>query len=98
MKNENELKEKMERYSKIEQMKEEEYEMKSYLWELKMEDARMHFRLRTKMFTCKMNQGSDQKNKATLWQCTGCGNVDTQAHILWCPAYQDLRGGEVYGE
>ena len=68
--------------------------MKSYLVELTMEDTRMHFRLRTKMFTCKMNQASDRKNKATLWQCTGCGNVDTQAHILWCPAYQDLRVGK----
>ena len=61
---------------------------------MKMEEARMQFRLRTKMFTCKMNQSSEPKNKATLWECTGCGNVDTQAHILWCPAYQDLRVGK----
>ena len=42
----------------------------------------------------KMNQPSDKTNKATLWECNGCGNVDTQAHILWCPAYQELRVGK----
>jgi hypothetical protein len=26
-----------------------------------------------------MNQSSEPKNKATFWECTGCGNVDTQA-------------------
>ena len=53
--------------------------------------ARMFFRMRTEMFNCKMNRSSDRQNRVALWQCSGCGNIDTQAHIIWCPAYQDLR-------
>ena len=41
-----------------------------------------------------MNQPSNPVNRATLWKCTGCGYVDSQAHILWCPAYQELREGK----
>ena len=36
----------------------------------------------------------NKKNKESLWQCTGCGNIDSQAHILWCPAYKELREGK----
>ena len=41
-----------------------------------------------------MNQSSDRKNKETLWKCDGCGNIDSQKHILWCPAFRDLREGK----
>lgn len=93
-KNEKDLREKIEKSSKVNGFKEEDYEMKNYLKEMKMSDARVHFRVRTRMIRCKMNQPSDPINKATLWQCTGCGNVDTQSHILYCPAYQELREGK----
>ena len=79
---------------KIEEMNKEEYGTKSYIEEMKVKDARENFRLRTKMFKCKMNQSSDPTNRATLWKCTGCACVDTQAHIMWCPAYQELREGK----
>ena len=33
-------------------------------------------------------------NKSSLWKCEDCGYVDTQSHILNCPAYQELREGK----
>ena len=72
-------------------MKDEAYERKTYLSDLNMNDARVLFRIRTRTIKCKMNQSSSQANKASLWQCQGCGNVDTQTHILYCPSYQHLR-------
>ena len=93
-KNGKDLKDSMEGMSKLEQMKNEEYLLKPYINEMSMQDARMQFRLRTRMLKFKMNQPSDKTNKATLWECNGCVNVDTQAHILWCPAYQELRVGK----
>ena len=93
-KNSTDLKQKMERYSKFGEMKKEEFGRKAYISNMKMDDARLQFRIRTRMIKCKMNQPSDKANKETLWQCTGCGNIDTQSHILWCPAYQGLREGK----
>ena len=29
------------------------------------------------------------------WQCDSCEkSIDTQSHVLWCPAYQNLREGK----
>ena len=75
-------------------MKNEEYGLKPYIEEVKMTDARLHFRIRTRMLKFKMNQPSDFHNKSSLWQCEGCGNVDSQSHILWCPSFSDLREGK----
>ena len=69
-------------------------EIKGYMHTMTMHQARMHFRLRTKMFKCKMNYMSDPGFKAELWCCDACKNVDTQAHILWCPEYKQLREGK----
>ena len=84
----------MERYDKLEEMKKEEYEEKDYLSNLSMEKARMLFRVRTKTFHCKFNQSSDKSNKESLWQCRACGYIETQSHIIHCPAYKDLREGK----
>ena len=43
------------------------------------------------MIHCKMNQSSEPKNSGSLWRCQDCGYVDTQTHIMHCPAYQNLR-------
>ena len=91
-KNEKELREKMTRYKKLDKLKEETYSINEYLKEMHVDGARTFFRMRTKMLKpVKMNQTSSRQHSASLWQCTGCGSVDTQAHILWCPAYQPLR-------
>ena len=59
-----------------------------------MKEARMQFKIRTKMFPCKMNYQSDPSNKKDIWRCDDCRNIDTQAHILWCPEYKKLREGK----
>ena len=79
-KNTSELKLKIEQYSKLDEMKKEtKCEMKPYLKELTMKDARMKYRLRAKMFDCKINMPSDIKNSSSLWKCDSCmSNIDTQ--------------------
>ena len=88
------MKEKLQSYDKLENLKEEEFGQKDYLKTLTMEEARMFFRVRTKMVKCKLNQSSDPRNRASLWRCSGCGYIDSQTHILHCPSYQDLREGK----
>ena len=93
--NEKDLKEKMSSYTKIEdgpQMK-EKFEKRMYLNIYNVTDARLKFRMRSMMIPAKMNMRSKEPNSRTLWKCDDCGNVDTQGHILWCPAYSGLRQG-----
>ena len=68
--------------------------MKEYLETMNLAEARTFFRIRTKMIICKMNQSSDRANKESLWRCEDCGYVDTQSHIIHCPAYKALREGK----
>ena len=93
-KNEVELKEKIRKYEKLEIMKQEDYGQKNYLEQLTLLQARTLFRVRTRMVNCKMNQLGDRKNKASLWKCGECGYIDSQLHIIHCPAYQNLREGK----
>ena len=92
--NELDLKEEINIFEKLETLKGEEYGQKSYLKTMSMSEARTLFRIRTRMIRCKMNQSSDPYNKSSLWKCEDCGYVDTQRHILHCPAYQSLREGK----
>ena len=87
---------KMMKMSKLEEYidSEEEYEIKDYVKDLNMHDARVNFKLRSKMFPCKDNFRSDPVNVASKWLCKACEVVDSQSHILTCPAYQQLREGK----
>ena len=93
-KNGEELKEKIRKLEKLEVMKKERFEQKDYLRSLSLEQARVLFRVRTRMVNCKLNQSSSRANKVSLWRCDECGFIDSQSHILHCPAYQDLRMGK----
>ena len=94
-KNTDDLKEKIQEYSKLEKIKTEKNgDIKDYIKDMSMSDARMNFRLRTRMFNCKMNFMSDPANTSDLWRCEACQNIDTQAHILWCLEYRHLREGK----
>ena len=76
----------------VEDMKEEEFGRQSYLNDLDMPSARMKFGIRSRMVkTVKMNYKNDQVNKNTRWKCDDCMSIDSQEHILWCPAYSKLR-------
>ena len=85
----------MESYSKLDALKlKRKCELKSYITEMSMKEARTQFKIRTRMFPCKMNYQGDLSNVKDIWRCNDCRNIDTQAHILWCPAYKKLRKGK----
>ena len=69
------------------------FEKKDYITSMKLTDARTNFRLRSNTTNVKMNRKSDPGYAAKLWKCEACGNLDTQCHIMWCPAFAPLREG-----
>ena len=76
-------------------MKQEPFEIKPYLKNLHLSEARDKFRLRSFMTrTVKTNFSSDRKFMGDLWTCWHCPNIDSQSHIRLCPAYKDLRIGK----
>ena len=73
----------------------EKYEMKPYFKELRVEEARLKFRLETKMVDAKFNFKNKKDYSSDLWKCDSCESaIETQSHLLWCPAYQKLRNGK----
>ena len=83
-KNKKDIQEAFKRYSKLEDIKGESYEANSYLKEMTMQNARMMFRMRSKMVQCKMNFSSKRSNIETAWKCDSCmsGAIDTQSHFI----------------
>ena len=84
----------MKSYSKInyKTFDEENFELQPYMTNLQLTQARQKFRLRS--FTTrlvKMNFPSDKGFTSDLWSCWHCPSIDTQDHIMNCPAYKDLR-------
>ena len=50
------------------------------------------------MVKCKMNYSSDRRNVSSSWRCDSCMrmgklSIESQPHILICPAYRELREG-----
>ena len=73
-------------------MEKEEFGRKPYLSNLDIHSARMKFGLQTKMVkSIKLNYKNDPANKKKMWKCDDCQSIDSQEHILWCPAYSLLR-------
>ena len=68
---------------------------KEYMNSMTLSDTRTKFKMRCHMFDVKWNYKSDPQNMRDLWRCDSCkSNIETQKHILWCPAYVDLRAGK----
>ena len=90
-----ELKVSMKNYSKLKDgpMMDETFELRDYLKEMRVQDARVKFALRSKMYDVSFNYRSDPKNSADCWRCDSCmsGHIQTQSHILYCEAFADLR-------
>ena len=75
-------------------MKKESFEVKSYLKDLSLSDAKLKFAIRTKMVrTIQANFKGEQQYKSNNWKCVGCGKLGTQEHVLGCSAYKHLREG-----
>jgi rubrerythrin len=95
LQNEKHLCETITKSSKLEIMKKEIYEEKSYFTDMKMNDARVNFSLRSRMFNCKIIYLNNPVFKAEMWRCDSCqSSVDSQSHILYCPAYQQLSSDQ----
>ena len=92
---ENELKEKMFSYSKLKDgpMATESFQTKDYLKSMNVEDGRVNFSIRSRMFRAKFNYRNDPKFAAELWRCDSCekSSIESQQHILHCEAYSELR-------
>ena len=68
--------------------------MKDYVKSMKLRDARTLFRIRSGMINVKMNMKNNLKYSMDLWRCDDCRSMDSQSHIIWCPAYAELREGK----
>ena len=70
----------------------EKCELKEYFKLYNVEDVRLKFRLRTMMVDAKLNFKNKKDYSSELWLCDSCSCfIETQSHLLWCPAYQSLR-------
>ena len=62
---------------------------------MRVEDVRLKFRMETKMVDAKLNFKNKKNYSNELWQCYSCERaIESQSHLLWCPAYQQLREGK----
>ena len=93
--NKSDLLDKMTNLTKLdgEALSDEHFELKTYIKELNVDEARTKFRIRTSMVqSVKMNFPSDPQFKREMWECQHCSCIDTQSHIiLSCPAYNEIR-------
>ena len=93
--NEKQLRQRMKKYKKMDELKDEKFEIKDYLKSMNLNQIRSHFKYRTKMLKVKFNYKNVNAYSHSNWLCDSCEKaVDTQSHILWCPAYKNLREGK----
>ena len=60
---------------------------------MNLSNARLKFNLRSKMLDIKFNYSA--KYEKELWLCDSCcSSIETQSHLLFCPAYSTLREGK----
>ena len=92
---ENDIKEEMKGSSKMKSKIEEGWQRREYLENKKIHEARAMFRFRSKMADCKMNYPNEPRFKKDLWMCDSCRSaIDSQSHVMICPAYKELREGK----
>ena len=91
--NEEEMKASVSGLKKLQGIKEDKCQLKSYFSNLSLYDARVIFSHRTMMMKeVKANYKSDANNMKSRWKCESCKTcVDTNKHVLWCSAYSQLR-------
>ena len=73
----------------------EQFCKKSYLSNLPLCNARVKFPHRAKMYNASFNFKNQGNNANNLWLCSSCqSSIETQDHVLYCPAYSQLREGK----
>ena len=71
----------------------ESFERKDYLTRMNLTNSRVKFSIRSKMLDIKFNYSA--KYERELWLCDSCcSSIETQSHLLFCPAYSTLREGK----
>jgi hypothetical protein len=90
------IKEEFCQYSKLKNkiFENENLQLKDYIQSMKLRDARTMFRIRSGMVKTKMNMKNSRSYSMDLWKCDDCRSMDSQSHIVWCPAYAELREGK----
>jgi hypothetical protein len=94
--NEKEIRESATSYKKMKHKieDEEKFKCKEYLTSLPLSQARTLFKHKYSMTEqVKMNYKGDPAFSKLLWKCQDCQNQDTEIHLLWCPAFKDIRNG-----
>ena len=95
--NKNCLLEEIKHYKKLDYniLKEEKFGIRDYVKNMNSFDARKMFSIRSKMLKgVKFNYSNDPENIRKSWICTNCDKIDSQAHILICESYTNLRDGK----
>ena len=76
-------------------MKGESFGKQTYTYVMTMRDAQTFFKYRSHMTDVKFNYKHNEKYASELWRCDSCCTaIDTQSHVLWCPAYATMRQGK----
>ena len=91
----NEIREKFEKYKKIDRIVEDDpTEPKTYMKQKSLADSRLIFRLRTEMVDVKDNMRN--KYKGSQVHCDACNmkEPESQVQVMACPGYEDLRAGK----
>ena len=89
-------KKEFEGYSELKHMNvpSENLQLHHYICNMNLRNARLNFKIRSYMTDTKFNRKSDKKFAAELWRCDHCKSLDSQSHIVWCPAFSPLREGK----
>ena len=88
-----ETKEEMDKYDKLKEIKHEDFRQEQdYMAEKAMDNARMAFRIRTKMVkTIKMNFKNMHRNNLKCEECD-LEEDESQEHVMECPGWSEERG------
>ena len=95
--NESDLRIQMKSYAKLKHsdMMKDKCEIKPYIKDLSVIDARQIFKKKSSMSRfVKMNYMNEARYVKDLWLCDSCQiSTDSMDHVTWCPSYRELRKG-----
>ena len=87
--------EKFEKYKKLDKIIGDDPTIaKDYMKQKCIADTRLIFRLRTEMLDVKDNMRNKYKKTSTNCDACDMGTAESQAHVMVCPGYADVRVGK----
>ena len=89
------LRQEIRKYEKMENSWNEPYQRKDYFSSMTVDEIRIKFRFNTRMIDSKFNFKNKNNYRTEMFQCDSCiKSIESQTHLLWCPAYENLREGK----